>query len=182
VLDVLLQVFDEGQLTDGTGRQASFREAVVIMTSNLGQAGRQEPRRAIGLAREGQAKEGAERGVQDALARFLRPELRNRIHREIVFDPLGRAAVERIADKILARVHSSLAARGLALELEESARHLLLAEGYSEAFGARAMERAVRDLVEAPLGRLLLEWGDRSSGCVGLSAEGGRMRFELRPA
>src|SRR5450432_1488889 len=139
ILDLFLQVFDEGTLTDSRGRKASFRETVIILTSNLGTA-------AVGKKKHlgfGAKSAEGENGIDDLQARImegvkrhLRSELLNRISRTVVFNPLAVEHVRDIADKFIARLNARIDDQGLRLTLDESVYALLMKEGYSPEFGA----------------------------------------------
>jgi ATP-dependent Clp protease ATP-binding subunit ClpC len=183
-LDVFLQIFDEGQLTDGRGRRASFSETVVILTSNLG-SGPVARRRAIGGA-FGAASGGVGGGgdelaqrVREAVAATLRPELRNRIDKEIVFHALSVTVVAGIVDKLVARLNDGLRDRRITVSLDEAARTVLMKEGYSEERGAREMERAVQKLLGQPLSRLILEGRLREGATVRVSGGGGSLDIAI---
>jgi ATP-dependent Clp protease ATP-binding subunit ClpC len=176
VLDLLLQVLDEGQLTDTEGRVARFHDTVVVMTSNLGATTPAE-RRPMGFAagpggEPADAKAELEARVRAAVAAALRPELVNRIQRQVVFGPLGGEALQGILDRILLRLNATLAGRGVRVELDDDARALVLSVGVTPDQGARALERAVHDLVEVPLSQLMLEG---AVGRVRMRADGGRL-------
>ena len=168
VLNLLLQMFDEGHLTDSKGRRASFAESVIILTSNLGaqplSAG-QGPAIGFGMADDEAAGAGTsqgarqvdERRVMQAVARSLSPELVNRIRQVVVFHPLGEAVVRRIIDKIVDGLRERLLERRIEVILDGSAYEVLMKEGFSRELGAREMERAVERLLAQPLGKALLE-------------------------
>jgi ATP-dependent Clp protease ATP-binding subunit ClpB len=150
VLNVLLQALEDGRLTDGQGRTADFRHAILIMTSNLGAEallalGEDEP---VGHARG---------EVMDAVRRAFRPEFLNRLDDVLVFGRLGREEMARIVDIQLARVNERLAERGLTLTADEAARRRLAELGWDPAFGARPLKRAIQGLVEDPIAERLLD-------------------------
>jgi ATP-dependent Clp protease ATP-binding subunit ClpC len=182
VHQLFLQVFDEGRLTDSHGRRASFTEAILIMTSNLG-APRPGSAKPIGIqvgAGDGGAadRERAHERTLEAVRAALPPELFNRIQRCVFFDPLSREAVREIIDKILGGLRAQLALRSISLELDESAYELLLSEGYDDRYGAREMERTVERLITAPLSRWLLEGRFAEGSQLFVHGEGEKMRFE----
>ena len=152
VFDVLLQVLDDGRLTDGQGRTVDFRNAVLIMTSNI-------------------------RSV-DAMRDHFRPEFLNRIDEIVVFSPLSREQLGEIVEFQLARLRSRLADRGLRLELTEEAKQVLTEAGWDPAYGARPLKRAVQRLLENPLAVRLLE-GDFAEGdTIRVDAVDGALMFE----
>jgi ATP-dependent Clp protease ATP-binding subunit ClpB len=146
VFNVLLQVLDDGRLTDGQGRTVSFKDTVVIMTSNVGS-------QLLGEAFD----EASERAVMDALRVTFRPEFLNRIDEVIVFHPLDDEALARIVDLLVADLARRLSENDLALELTPAARALVGREGNDPQYGARPLKRAIQRLIENPLARSLLE-------------------------
>jgi ATP-dependent Clp protease ATP-binding subunit ClpB len=148
VFNVLLQVLDDGRLTDGQGRTVDFRNTVIIMTSNLGS----EYITSLGQ----DEREEMERRVWDALRQAFRPEFLNRVDEVVVFERLGREQLDRIVDLQLAQFRRRLEDRKLALELTPAARQLLSDAGYDPAYGARPLKRAIQRLLENPLAMELL--------------------------
>ena len=158
VLDLFLQVFDEGTLTDSRGRKASFREAVIILTSNLGSATPAAKKMGFGATpADESAAQALHARIADAIKRHLRPELLNRISRTVVFNPLNKENVREIAEKFLTRLNARLGEQGLRLTVDESVYALLMKVGYSPEFGARPKERAVEALIAQPLAKAILE-------------------------
>jgi ATP-dependent Clp protease ATP-binding subunit ClpB len=152
VFDVLLQVLDDGRLTDGQGRTVDFRNTVLIMTSNVRTA--------------------------DALRDVFRPEFLNRIDEVIEFQPLTREQIGEIVELQLVRLRDRLAERRIELELTDAAKEALAEAGWDPAYGARPLKRAIQRLVENPLALQLLE-GDFSDGdTIRVDAEDGEIRFE----
>ena len=168
VFNVLLQILDDGRLTDSKGRVVDFKNTVLIMTSNLG-------------SREILAVGDDEKQVREAVVQVLReyfkPEFLNRIDDIVVFKQLGREQIAQIVDVQLERLRSMLAERGIQLELDDSARALLMQEGYDPVYGARPLKRAIQTLIQNPLAVRLLS-GDFIAGeTVRVSAEDGEMKF-----
>jgi len=152
VFDVLLQVLDDGRLTDGQGRTVDFRNTVLIMTSNVRSA--------------------------DALRDVFRPEFLNRIDEVIEFQPLSKEQIAEIVELQLHRLRERLAERRIELELTDEAKEVLAEEGWDPAYGARPLKRAIQRLVENPLALRLLE-GDFADGdTIRVDAEDGEIRFE----
>ena len=137
VFNVLLQVLDDGRLTDGQGRVVSFKNAIVIMTSNLGS-------QLIERFAEDGDKEALDKAIQDALRATFRPEFLNRIDELITFDPLGLADLEHIVDLQLAKVRERLAERRITLEVTPAAMERLALDGFDPAFGARPLKRLIQ--------------------------------------
>jgi ATP-dependent Clp protease ATP-binding subunit ClpC len=157
VFNTLLQLLDDGRLTDGQGHTVDFRNTVVIMTSNVGtEHVRQQ---SIGLVRahDRNAEEAAKERVQEALRQAFRPEFLNRIDDIVVFHALTELELTSIIDLLAAEVGERLKEQGVTLELTPSAKTLLVREGYNPAYGARPLRRTVQRLVETPLSRDLLK-------------------------
>jgi ATP-dependent Clp protease ATP-binding subunit ClpC len=160
VLQAFLQVFDEGRLTDGRGRTVDFTSAVIILTSNLGarELGDALGERRVGFAGQGRTPP---RGLAEVAVRAARaalpPELYNRIDEVLFFEPLGRAEVRAIAERLLAALGASLSQQGIGLEVQDAALDALLElGGFDAELGARPMRRAVARRVEAPLADMIL--------------------------
>jgi ATP-dependent Clp protease ATP-binding subunit ClpB len=151
VFNVLLQVLDDGRLTDGQGHVVSFKNTVVIMTSNIGSAMIQE------LAQAGESHEEVRDAVLEELRSELRPEFLNRIDEVIVFRPLSRDQIGEIVAIQLGRLRALLADRKLSLVLSPEAAARLAAEGYDPVYGARPLKRVIQQRIQNPLARLLLE-------------------------
>ena len=152
VFNVLLQVLDDGRLTDSQGRTVDFKNTVVIMTSNVGS---QQIQSFAGQP-DGDGYEAMKRQVTDQLRMQFRPEFLNRIDEVIVFHALGDAELAAIADLQLADLQRRIAANDLVLELTPAARALIVREGTDPAFGARPLKRTIQRLVENPFARALL--------------------------
>ena len=157
VFNILLQILEDGRLTDGHGRTVDFRNTVVIMTSNLGtgELGRQP----FGFRRDGENLIDEQRlrdSVQDALKRAFRPEFLNRIDDIIVFNPLTQGQIDQIVGLMTAEVERRVADRGITFELTREARHWLAREGFDPTFGARPLRRAVQRHLETPLSKAVL--------------------------
>ena len=147
VFNVLLQVLEDGRLTDSHGRTVDFRNTVVVMTSNLGSAQIQE------LVGDREAQRAA---VMDAVSNHFRPEFINRIDEVVVFEPLAREQIAGIAEIQLQRLRKRLAERELNLELSSEAMDKLIAVGYDPVYGARPLKRAIQRWIENPLAQLIL--------------------------
>ena len=157
VFNVLLQILEDGRLTDGHGRTVDFRNTVVIMTSNLGtgEVGRQP----FGFRRDGQGIVDEQRlrdSVEDALKRAFRPEFLNRIDEIIIFDPLTQEQIESVVGLMAAEVQERLADREITFELTLEARKWLAKEGFDPTFGARPLRRAIQRYLENPISKAIL--------------------------
>ncbi|MFO0511210.1 MAG: ATP-dependent chaperone ClpB [Gammaproteobacteria bacterium] len=176
VFNVLLQVLDDGRLTDGQGRTVDFRNAVVIMTSNLGSQVIQEHAGEKNYTRMKSA-------VMEIVTQNFRPEFINRIDDIVVFHPLGTAQIRAIVDIQLGQLRKRLIDRGMDLELDDAARDLLGEAGFDPVYGARPLKRAIQQQIENPLAQQLLQGlygpGDRIR--VGVD-EGGRLSFAKQVA
>jgi ATP-dependent Clp protease ATP-binding subunit ClpB len=173
VFNVLLQLLDDGRLTDGQGRTVNFRNTIVIMTSNLGAAIFQEP--------AASPEEREEKVLSDVRAHF-RPEFINRIDEVVVFDALSREDIIRIVEIQLRGLQRRLADRTLTLELTDGARTYLANAGYDPHFGARPLKRLIQREIQDPLAMLLLsgEIRDRDTVVVDTGPEGLTLRVKDR--
>ena len=164
VFNALLQIMDDGRLTDAHGRVVDFRNTVVILTSNLGTG---EKQGSIGFLRpqSESEREGLVRSVEEALKRTFRPEFLNRVDDTIVFEPLTEPEIAQIADLMFEEVRERLAERQVDFVVSEAARERLVKEGYDPDFGARPLRRTIERRVENPLAKRVLggefEAGDR---------------------
>jgi len=173
VLNVLLQLLDDGRLTDGQGRTVGFRNTIVIMTSNLASQWI--------LEHEGDERR-IEEGVQRALREHFRPELLNRIDETVIFHGLTREDLRRIVDLQAEGLRAMLAERGLGLELTNSARDKLAEEGYDPQFGARPLKRALQRHVQNPLAMRLLKGEFRPGETIVVDVSGSEFTFRFRTA
>ncbi len=157
VFNTLLQLLDDGRLTDGQGRTVDFRNTVVIMTSNVGTE--HVKQQSIGLvrSRDRNAEEESKSRVNEALRAAFRPEFLNRIDDVIVFQSLTEPELTQIIDLLLSDLTDRLTEQGVKLTLTQPAKNLLVREGYNPAYGARPLRRTVQRLVETPLSRDLLK-------------------------
>ena len=165
VFNTLLQILEEGRLTDSQGRSVDFRNTVLIMTSNLGTA---DLRKAVvGFSKRDEAVsyEKMKAKVNEALKAHFRPEFLNRIDETIVFGELSKPEVIQIVDFMVARVAEQLSGQGMGLEVSDSAKLLLADRGYDPTMGARPLRRAIQRLVEDPLSEKLL-WKEFRAGQI----------------
>jgi len=158
VFNTMLQILDDGRLTDGQGRTVNFKNTVIIMTSNVGSNIIHESG-PIGFSVN--AKNGKHDDVRkrllDALRQTFRPEFLNRVDDIIVFNPLSREHLSKIIDIQLYRVTGLLAARGITLEITQAAKDVIMSDGYDPNYGARPMKRSIQRLIQDPLAKQLLE-------------------------
>ncbi|MCX7620276.1 MAG: ATP-dependent Clp protease ATP-binding subunit [Acidimicrobiales bacterium] len=163
VFNTLLQILEEGRLTDSQGRSVDFRNTILIMTSNLGTADLRKANVGFGKADEAITYERMKEKVNDALKQHFRPEFLNRIDEVIVFHELSKEEVTQIVDLMIKRVQKQLEGQGLGLELTPAAKLLLAERGYDPQLGARPLRRAIQRLVEDPLSERLL-WKEYRAG------------------
>jgi ATP-dependent Clp protease ATP-binding subunit ClpB len=169
VFNILLQVLDDGRLTDGHGRTVDFRNTVIVMTSNLGSARIQD------LASEGY--DAMKSAVMEVVGQHFRPEFINRVDDLVVFHPLDQAQIRLIADIQLGMLRKRLENAGLEMEVSEAALDLLATAGFDPVYGARPLKRAIQQKIENPLAQKILS-GDFSSGeTVNIDVENGTFSF-----
>jgi ATP-dependent Clp protease ATP-binding subunit ClpB len=174
VYNILLQIMDEGKLTDRHGREVNFKNTIIIMTSNI-------------AARKIQEAEGSVEEIQEEVfqevRRHFRPEFINRIDEVITFDALTQDQLKKIVDIQIERFQrEQLAEKDIRLNLDESARELLAEEGFDPDFGARPLERVIQREVQNPLATMVLEDKLGSGQTVNLSAENGELTFDVAEA
>ncbi len=171
VFNVLLQILDDGRLTDSKGRVVDFKNTVLIMTSNLGS-------REIQAAAENPlADRDIRANVLQVLRDHFKPEFLNRIDDIVVFEQLSREEIAKIIDVQLEKLRRNLAERGITIELDETARELLIKEGYDPVYGARPLKRAIQTLIQNPLAVKLLKSEVASGQTVRVSAKDGEIAF-----
>ena len=163
VFNTLLQILEEGRLTDSQGRSVDFRNTVLIMTSNLGTADLRKANLGFSKADEAVSYERMKEKVNDALKQHFRPEFLNRIDDTIVFHELSKAEVTEIVDLMIKRVTKQLESQGLGLELTPAAKSHLAEKGYDPTLGARPLRRAIQRMVEDPMSERLL-WKEFRAG------------------
>ncbi|MCX2887027.1 MULTISPECIES: ATP-dependent chaperone ClpB [Pseudomonas] len=168
VFNVLLQVLEDGRLTDSHGRTVDFRNTVIVMTSNLGSAQIQE------LVGDREAQRAA---VMDAVGAHFRPEFINRIDEVVVFEPLGREQIAGITEIQLGRLRSRLLERELSLSLSPEALDKLIAVGYDPVYGARPLKRAIQRWIENPLAQLILAGKFLPGSAITAKVEGDEIVF-----
>jgi ATP-dependent Clp protease ATP-binding subunit ClpC len=159
VFNILLQILEDGRLTDAQGRTVDFRHCIVIMTSNIGasEISRNTP---LGFAvsddETGLTYEDMKNRIMGELKKVFRPEFLNRIDEVIVFHKLSKDEIKEIVDLLLGRIRETMAERELQLELSEGAKDLLVAKGWDPAMGARPLRRAIQRYIEDPLADFVL--------------------------
>jgi ATP-dependent Clp protease ATP-binding subunit ClpB len=168
VFNVLLQVLDDGRITDGQGRTVDFKNSVIIMTSNIGSQY---------ILEEDQTQEARERLVMDALRGHFRPEFLNRVDEIIIFDRLSEEDLKKIVEIQLKRLAKRLEQQKITLELSDSAKALLAREGYDPIYGARPLRRTIQKSILDPLSINILEGKVREGQTVHIDAKNGALEF-----
>ncbi len=168
VFNVLLQILDDGRLTDSKGRVVDFKNTVLIMTSNLGSRE---------ILTVGDDEKQAREAVTQILHEYFKPEFLNRIDDIVIFGQLSRVEIEKIIDVQLEKLRSMLQERGIKIVLDDSAKELLSREGYDPTFGARPLKRAIQTLVQNPLAVKLLKGEIASGQTIRVAANGNELEF-----
>jgi ATP-dependent Clp protease ATP-binding subunit ClpB len=177
VFNVLLQILDDGRLTDGQGRVVNFKNTVVIMTSNAASPAIQE------LTRQGADEDAIRSAVLEEIRDDFRPEFLNRIDEIIVFKPLSRAQIGQIVEIQLGNLRRLLADRKISLELTDAARERLADEGYDPVYGARPLKRVIQQRLQNELALALLQGQFREGDSIEVGVDpDGRFTFEKAEA
>jgi ATP-dependent Clp protease ATP-binding subunit ClpB len=165
---VLLQVLDDGRLTDGQGHTVDFRNSIIALTSNLGAE-------YLAALMEGQPAEAAREQVMEVVRRAFRPEFLNRLDEIILFNRLGRADMKRIVDIQLRHLEKLLADRKITLIVDENAKVWLGNTGYDPVYGARPLKRVIQKHLQNPLAGMLLSGTIRDGDTVSVSVRDGQL-------
>jgi ATP-dependent Clp protease ATP-binding subunit ClpB len=176
VFNVLLQLLDDGRLTDAQGRTVDFKNTVVILTSNIG-----SPLLMEGIDARGEITESARSAVMAELRRHFRPEFLNRVDDIVLFKPLRLDEIERIVDLLAEQLRRRLAERGLALELSAPARSFVAREGFDPVFGARPLKRFLQHELESRVARALVAGEAPEGSTVEVGVADGRLAVGIRP-
>ena len=168
VFNVLLQVLDDGRITDGQGRTVDFKNTVIIMTSNIGSQ----------FIMEEESREARSRLVMDALRQHFRPEFLNRVDEVIIFDRLGEEELKKIVQIQLGRLTTRLQQQKITLELSEAARAFIAREGFDPVYGARPLKRAIQKFILDPLSMEILEGKIREGQTIKVEAKEGGLHFQ----
>ena len=180
VFNVLLQLLEDGRLTDGQGRTVNFANTVVIMTSNLGTSQVQEdPVGFLKTNTNGMDNQEIKRNVERALRQEFRPEFLNRIDEIVIFKSLGREEIVQIVDLLVEEVQERLSDRGISIELTERAKEWIAEKGFDPAYGARPLRRTVQRYVETPLARKVLAGEIGDGGRLTVDAVEGEIVFDM---
>ena len=183
VFNVLLQILEDGRLTDGQGRVVDFKNTVVVMTSNAG-AHTIKKQRSMGFgssASDEKSYEAMRENIMDEVKRIFRPEFLNRVDEIIVFHALEQEEIDRIAALMLSNVQKRLRERDIDLEVDDSALKLLSAAGYDLQYGARPLRRAIQRMVEDALSEEILEGKVKLGDRVSMSSQDGKLVFTPLP-
>jgi ATP-dependent Clp protease ATP-binding subunit ClpB len=170
VFNTLLQVLDDGRLTDAQGRTVDFRNTVIIMTSNIGSEYLLE-----GVTPDGEIKPDVRERVFTELRRHFRPEFLNRVDDIVLFKPLTRGEIERVTDLMFNDLRARLAERQITLELTDAARRLIAEQGFDPVFGARPLRRFIGHEVETRIARLLIRGEIEDGATVRVDARDGHL-------
>jgi ATP-dependent Clp protease ATP-binding subunit ClpB len=177
VFNTLLQILDDGRLTDAQGRTVNFRNTVIIMTSNIGSLHLLD-----GVTDQGAIREDARDRVLGELRMHFRPEFLNRVDDIVLFKPLTLAEIEQIVDLQIGDVRKRLADRRMTLEITEAARELIAREGYDPVYGARPLRRFIQREVETRIGRALISGDIRDGAAIIVDADGDELLVSWRNA
>ncbi len=181
VFNVLLQVLDDGQLTDGQGRTVDFKNTVIIMTSNVGARNISEKKKQLGFVADNKefdrTRESIRENIMGELKQTFRPEFLNRIDDMIVFSQLQKEDIRQIADRLTAQVRGRLTDMGIVLSLTDSALDLLAEKGFDIAYGARPLKRAIQTLLEDPLAEQMLAGNFLKGDTVTVTAKEDELQF-----
>jgi ATP-dependent Clp protease ATP-binding subunit ClpC len=176
VFNILLQIMDDGRLTDSQGREVDFKNTIIIMTSNIGSHLILEHRGGTG-----ESYERMKEAVLAELRRTFRPEFLNRVDEIVVFHALTEEHLARIVEIQIERLRERIRDRRIELELTERAKARLAEWGYDPVFGARPLKRVIQREVETPLAKLILQGEVRDNSLVIVDEEGGRLTFSVQP-
>jgi ATP-dependent Clp protease ATP-binding subunit ClpB len=174
VFNILLQILDDGRITDSQGRTVDFKNTVLILTSNLG-----APTLLDGVDSEGHLRHGVRESVLNELKYAFRPEFLNRLDEVVLYKPLTRAEISKILDLMLVSVEKRLKERDIHIKLYDTAKALILKEGYDPAFGARPLKRYLQRSLETTLARALIAGEIKDGQTVGVIARGGALAIEI---
>jgi ATP-dependent Clp protease ATP-binding subunit ClpC len=179
VFNTLLQVLEEGRLTDAQGHAVDFKNTVIIMTSNLGTADLHKSSIGFATADPGVTRETVTTKVNDALKQHFPPELLNRVDDVIVFHELSKDEVSEIIDLMVERLRGQLEAQGLAILLTTAAKYLVVEKGYDPLLGARPLRRALQRMVEGPLSEKVLSKEFGPGDTIIVDAENAEITFRV---
>jgi ATP-dependent Clp protease ATP-binding subunit ClpC len=185
IYNILLQVLDDGQLTDGLGRRVDFKNSLIIMTSNIGARQLKDFGEGVGFATASRTQNSEENNkavIEKALKRTFSPEFLNRIDDVIIFNSLSKENIFEIIDILMKGVMKRLVNLGFSLELSEEAKSFIADKGYDQQFGARPLHRAIQKYLEDPLAEEILNMNIKAGDILiaGLDSENGKLIFSLK--
>lgn len=182
VFNILLQILDDGFVADSFGRRVNFRNAVLIMTSNIGT--RELKRAKIGFETKEEVidYEAMKKRLMEEVKKVFRPEFLNRIDEVLVFKALGRGEMWKIVELLFSELQERIKEKGITLILDDSAKELLIEEGFDPNFGARPLKRAIERIIEDPLSERLLQIGFKKGTRLKVVREKGKVSFVVEPA
>ncbi|MFZ3386954.1 MAG: ATP-dependent Clp protease ATP-binding subunit [Candidatus Hydromicrobium sp.] len=182
VFNILLQIFEEGHLTDSQGKRVDFKNTVIVMTSNLGarEIQKNTPMGFKKINTEALSYDEIKEKVMSELKKAFRPEFLNRVDEVIVFHKLQKQQVYNIMDLMMSRVQQQLELQGITIDLKKNAKELLLEKGYDSSMGARPMRRCIQNLIENPISEKLISGEIRSGQKIEVSAKDKKMHFDIK--
>jgi ATP-dependent Clp protease ATP-binding subunit ClpC len=182
VFNILLQIFEDGHLTDAQGRRVDFKNTVIIMTSNLGarEIHKNNPLGFKKIDDEDLTYDEIKNKVMSELKKAFRPEFLNRLDEVIVFHKLTRQEIYQIIDLMMTRISQALEIQGITLNLEETAKELLLVKGYDATMGARPMRRMIQSLIEDPISEKIISTEINAGDIIKISADEGIIQFDIK--
>jgi ATP-dependent Clp protease ATP-binding subunit ClpB len=172
VFNVLLQILDDGRVTDSQGRTVSFKNTVIIMTSNIGSAHMLE-----GITRDGRISHSTREEVMGEMRRHFRPEFLNRIDEIVMFRPLAENEIEQIVELLVKELARRLATRQMTIELTPEAKAHLAREGFDPVYGARPLKRFIQRHLETKIGRALIAGDVRDGAKIRVGMAGGDIQI-----
>jgi ATP-dependent Clp protease ATP-binding subunit ClpC len=186
IYNILLQVLDDGQLTDGLGRKVDFKNTLIIMTSNIGVRQLKDFGEGVGFAtsaRQANAEEASKAVIEKALKRTFSPEFLNRVDDVIIFNSLEKSHIFEIIDILMKGVMKRLSNLGFSLELTEEAKEFIAEKGYDQQFGARPLHRAIQKYLEDPLAEEILNMNIKAGDVMlaDLDKENQKIVFSIKP-
>jgi ATP-dependent Clp protease ATP-binding subunit ClpC len=182
VFNILLQIFEDGHLTDSQGKRVDFKNTVIIMTSNLGarEIQKNTPMGFKKIDTEDLSYDEIKDKVMSELKRVFRPEFLNRLDEVIVFHKLTEKQVFNIMDLMMSRLGQTLELQGILIDIKKSAKDLLLNKGYDSTMGARPMRRAIQNFIEDPISEKIIAGEVKSGQKVVVKSKDGKMQFEIK--
>ena len=182
VFNILLQIFEDGHLTDSQGRRVDFKNTVIVMTSNLGarEIHKNAPMGFKKIDSEDLSYNEIKSKVMNELKKAFRPEFLNRLDEVIVFHKLTKKQIYKIIDLMILRIKEQLELQGIAIELMESSKELLLKRGYDSSMGARPMRRCIQNLIEDPISEKIISSEIKPGEKIEVSAENDEMHFKIK--